>query len=303
MPENFNDILKAATAVTRLHNDSIPNDSLKAVVAASKIYMDIYLSSYYRDAVDLAKYQSQWRIYLSDYLKTLQNLKTQAVVSLQIHREFTESYDALLQSMTAHPTQFGILPPVVATLPSVEFYNANRVLEVFSDEDIAPELQVKYQNIDEEIALDTEDSLEILLRELDPGLIRMWRGVSDALSSESEDRVRHFSVSARELFTHIIHKLAPDDEVQEWTDNPNHFDKNRPTRRARVLYICRDFDYSQFSNFVDKDTTASIALSDLFQSGVHAQETDLTPGQMSALKMRIESTLRFLLETARVMRA
>ena len=306
----------SAMQISPLYNEAFRN-SLKALysaqtVSVAKIFQDSFkppapmqISSLAKASEDALKHirALQANPFQSHDLKLLANVSNQHVSVLQTaQREISQSWADLFVSLTEDLAGITRLPPKVVPLPSIELYNSHRVLEVFSEEDIAPELQAKYQNIDEEIALDTDDSLEILLLELDPKLIRMWRGMKDALTSEGEDKVRHFSISARELFTQIIHKLAPDDEVKEWTDDPNHFHEKIPTRKARALYICRSFDHSQFSNFVAKDINASIALSDLFQSGVHTIETDLTSGQMSALKIRIEGTLRFLLETARVMK-
>ena len=233
-------------------------------------------------------------------LKLLANVGSQQVSALQtVHGEFSQSWTNLFGSLAEDLTRITRLPPKVVPLPSVELYNSNRVLEVFSDEHAAPELQEEYQYVADEGTQVPEDSLEFLLSELDPGLIRMWRGIEDALTSESEDKVRHFFASGRELFTHVVHKLAPDDEVKEWTGDPNHFHENRPKRKTRMLYICRAIDNKHFSNFVDKDISAVMALSDLFQGGVHSITTDITPGQMSALKVRIEGALLFILETAR----
>ena len=297
-----NDFRNAVTTLTQLQTRINQSSGLRnAAEVITRLQTGFYQSNEFRNAV-ATFIQLQTRIDQSEDLKRLARFSMDATASLQaIHVEFSKSFVALLQAMSAKPTEFGALPPVVATLPSIEIYNSSRVLEALSEQDTDPELQGQYHYI-EETEAEIENSLEFLLRELDPELIRMWRGINDALSSESEDRIRHFSASSRELFTHIVHKLAPDDELREWTDDPNHFHENRPTRKARVLYICRSFDHSQFSNFVDKDINASIALSDLFQSGVHAIETDLTSGQMSALKIRIEGALRFLLETARVMK-
>ena len=290
----------AAEVITQLQTGLYQSNEFRnAVATLTQLQTGINQSIGLRNTARVAT-RLQTSLSQSNDLKMLASVSKQAADSLQlIHVEFSKSYVTLLQGIAAEPTKFGVLPPMVATLPSVELYNSNHVLEVFSEQGSAPELQEEYQHEGTEIASDIENSLESLLSELDPGLKLMWQGVNDALASESVDRVRHFSVSARELFTQVIHILAPDEEIGNWTDDPNHFSNDRPTRKARVLYICRDFNHKQFSNFVNKDISASIALSDLLQSGVHAIETDFTPGQVSALKIRVEGTLRFLLETAR----
>lgn len=44
----------------------------------------------------------------------------------------------------------------------------------------------------------------------------MWQGAKSALNStDNPDYARHCAVSLRELFTHVIHRLSPDDEIKK----------------------------------------------------------------------------------------
>jgi len=213
---------------------------------------------------------------------------------LNSHMSFSESYASLFRSLTKQRVNFLSYSPVVSTLPPIEFFNNNRFLKAIS---------VYKEDTNEEVALATElaketsDELETILCELDPSLIKLWRGAKEALNSRNPDAVRHFATSLRELLTHIIHMLSPDDEIKTWSNLPEHFHNNRPTRRARLLYICRGINYGHFSTFLEKDIDAILASIDIFQEGTHAIDATLTRSQLEALKNRAESSIRLLIRT------
>ena len=132
---------------------------------------------------------------------------------------------------------------------------------------------------------------------LDPSLIKLWRGANQALNLKNPDAVRHFATSLRELLTHVIHKLSPDDEVKNWSTSPKHFHNGKPTRRARLLFICKGINHGPFSTFLEKDIDALLACIDIFQEGTHAINVPLKISQLEALKNRAGSSLRLLIRT------
>lgn len=212
---------------------------------------------------------------------------------------FSRSYSNLFTSF--EKTDLGIFssPPVISELPSFEFFNASDLLQVITVEDDEKELAEEKQQACEEIRDGIEETLPIRLAELDEELIPLWQGAKRALHSSNPDRVRHFAISLRELLTHVLHRLAPDDEVREWSTRPEHFSDNRPTRMARLLYICRDINHGPFVDFVEKDVAAVSAFVKLFQRGTHEIKSAYTQKQLLALRTRMESTIRFLLEISR----
>jgi len=210
------------------------------------------------------------------------------------HISFSESYASLFESLAGG--QLGVLAyaPVVSLLPPIEFYNNNRFLEAIS---IPREPKGREAALDIELAKETNDELETILNQLDPSLIKLWRGAKEALNSTNPDAVRHFIISLRELLTHVIHELSPDDEVKAWSALPDHFYNNRPTRRARLLFICRGINFGPFNTFIDKDIDAILAFMDLCQEGTHAIDTPLSPSQLEALKNKAESSIMLLIRT------
>jgi hypothetical protein len=107
-------------------------------------------------------------------------------------------------------------------------------------------------------------------------------------------------VSLRELVTHVLDAIAPSKEIQTWTRDPSHFHDERPTREARVLFVCRGVNHGPFSKFVSADVRATIEFIGLFQRGTHELAVSFSEVQLRALVTRAEALLRFLLLTSRI---
>ncbi|MDA8084063.1 MAG: hypothetical protein M0024_10445 [Nitrospiraceae bacterium] len=208
---------------------------------------------------------------------------------------FTGSYSELLKSFESPQVNVEALDCFVKELPPVEIYTGAGLARIVSrtgkDEEAFPFEPDLVENI--------EDSLEEMLGELDPGLVTAWRGAKHAMKGDNPDKFRHVTVSLRELLTHVLHKTAPDEEVMKWTSNPKHFLKDRPTRAARLLFICRGVNNGPFSDFMKKDVVSNLAFIDVFQKGTHGLNITFTEPQMKALFVRTEALLRFILTVSR----
>lgn len=211
---------------------------------------------------------------------------------------FSESYKSLIDSFRVN--QFSILnyPPDFTRLPTIEYFTSADLLESIVNEDTIPIEAENKQQLREELASETEDSLRAQLLSLNADLIRLWEGAISALKSDNPDRARHFATSLRELLTHVMHQLSPDGEIKKWNPDPQLYDKNRPTRRARLLFICRNINHGPFSDFVEKDVEAVLAFVQLFQQGTHAIAIPYTENQLLALKAKMEGVIRFLISIA-----
>ena len=93
-----------------------------------------------------------------------------------------------------------------------------------------------------------------------------------------------------------MHLLAPDTEIKSWTTNEKFFAKGRPTRAARLHYICRNISNKPFNKLVDIDIQSTIIFIDIFQDGTHSIESGITPQQLVAFKSKAETTIKYLLE-------
>src|SRR6266487_2891389 len=214
---------------------------------------------------------------------------------------FSNSYFALSQSLERTVLDLNLTSSMlIFELPEVELFNGVDLLEAITVEneesEAISENDEDKQGLRDEISTQTAEALETLLAGLDRNLVLLWQGASQALTSNNVDRNRHFLISLRELFTHVLHQLAPNDEIRAWTTSPEHFDRGQPTRKARLLFICRDINYSPFSSFVEKDIASILTLWEILNRS-HEIAIPLTQKQLVALKIRIEGALRLLLIT------
>lgn len=211
----------------------------------------------------------------------------------------SEHYSELMRSFGNREDLITMVPPIVSSGPPVEvFTNAGVLAALFR-----PIKQAKSSDFEIEASSDIENeveaSLDDLLSALNSDFRRLLQGARDALGSDNPDRARHITSSLRELFTHVLHTMAPDLEVKEWSSDPTHFHDGRPTRAARVLYVCRRINHGPFAQFMGTDVKASLDLINMFQRGTHEVASGFTSGQLRLLVVRTESLLRFLLLTHR----
>lgn len=197
----------------------------------------------------------------------------------------SRSYSEYLQTFEVRPRDYLAFPSVVAEAPPRGFFNNARLVETIS---VEPELY--------EIEEESVDDLEELLALIDPELIRLLRGARKALASDNPDRVRHTITSFRELLTQVLHRLAPDDDVKNWSTSAKDLDKGRPTRRARLMYICRSINCPPFSEYVQKDVDIMLEVVELLQRGTHQVTIPYTEKQLLALKVTLENGIRYLIE-------
>lgn len=180
--------------------------------------------------------------------------------------------------------------------PALEILESTNLIEVITEEDSDRELESERISSRDDVLRNLEGLEKFLIDIGVTELIVMWKGAIDAIESEHSDYARHCSVSLRELLTQVLHRLAPEEEIKKWTDNPQMFDRNRPTRRARLLYICRSVNEDIFTDFIDKDVSSILEFFKLFQRGTHQVQIPFTKRQLQAMKSKVESTLCYLIE-------
>lgn len=203
------------------------------------------------------------------------------------------NYSELLKSFSNNPESYIELSPSLTRHTPIEYYNSANLLELIStDEEITTEEEL----LKNEIQYENEYSLNEYLPRVNPGLFNLWKGAVETFHSTNSDKVRQFTVSLRELFGHLMHILAPDDEIKKWTSDSTFYHEGKPTRKARLSYICRNIANKSFNKFVEKDIQATIEFIGIFQEGTHSIETDFKYPQLVAMKSKAEATLKFLLE-------
>jgi hypothetical protein len=177
--------------------------------------------------------------------------------------------------------------------PPVEYYRQVGVLESVTVDETSRQ--------DDVIAADAGIAgglphVDDLLGRLDESLCALLVGARQAVRGNNPDRSRHVIASLRELLTHVLHTLAPDDRVIAWAASDKLIHNKQPTRRARLLYICRAIDCGPLTRFVEEDVDATLSFIDTLNSGTHAVESQFTPAQLASLISRLESLLVFLLQ-------
>jgi len=209
--------------------------------------------------------------------------------------DMTEDYRNLADSIQTY-TDITHLPTFVLPSATREIFATGYAVDALqvpneadSEEDLS-QLQVAT-----EVAEETSICVS-LLQGVDPTLARPYMGARDALHNGNPDRARHILTSLRELWNHLLRQLAPNEHVLAWIpkDDKELLHEGRPTRRARVLHICRDLNHSPLSDFVVHDTRALVKLIEFFNR-VHELESELTDAQLRALLLRTDSWLTYIL--------
>ena len=206
--------------------------------------------------------------------------------------ESVSSYDNFVESIH-FPSELLQLPEFILPGATQEIMTTGYVLTSL---DLGLQDQEPYfELIEAECCRIEEIRCEELLARVHPDLVVPYRGARDALASDSVDRARHVLTSLRELWSHVLRRLAPDALISKWTTDSKHYHEGKPTRKARISYICRDLCHDAFANFMDADTGSLIALIE-FLNHVHDIKPRLTSIQLKALVLRTETWLMYLLQ-------
>ncbi len=198
--------------------------------------------------------------------------------------KLTSSYRDVIESIPKISKQ---LVPFVATYAPIEYALELDVIEGITVED------------DEAQDLEPLPSVDDELASFDERLLALLKGARQSLDSDNPEKARHVTTSVREFFTHILHELAPDHEINQWTTDASYYHNGRPTRRTRLLFICRTFSCDPLTKFIEHDVQAALTLVDSLNAGTHAIESKLTQPQLQAIVYRMESLALFLLKVSR----
>lgn len=207
----------------------------------------------------------------------------------------SKSFSNLWTSYESNPKSFVELPPILLRIAPIEYFNTSSLIEKISVEENEDSEETLLTN---DLLIENEETLVMLLPKLNPHLLKMWKGANQALVSDNNDKVRHFVTSIRELFTHVLHLIAPDDAIASWPDRKEEYYANgKVTRRGRLQYLYRNVRNEHFNEFIEADIKTTLFLINLFQEGTHAINSKLTDSQLISIKVKVESTLKYLLQT------
>ena len=196
---------------------------------------------------------------------------------------------------------------IFAGLPKIEFPLPDFVVKLPAHDLIVKATIVSSRTINfkpDDATIDLEDpayarsDVDLMLADLDADLVTMLDEAVEVVFGTSVGRVRHATVSLRELSMHVLHRLAPDGEVSAWTQDPNHYHEGRPRRQARVLYVCRHVNYGPYGRYLKKSVNATVAFFDTLNS-LHEVRPDVCDFQLRLMLTDAIGILRFLLRTAK----
>jgi hypothetical protein len=207
--------------------------------------------------------------------------------------DLSNSYNNLFKSFEANPASITQINPFLLKDIPASYFNSANLLEVISVEE---DEEIEEEELKADIYYESESNIYSLLNDLNPELKQLWSGANAAINSNTPDKVRHFATSVRELFTHVIHTLAPDKKIENWNKKSKLYHNGRPTRKARLLYICREINHSSMTDFINDDVKSILTFVDLFNEQTHKIKSDLTPKQLITLKTKAETTLKYLIE-------
>jgi len=196
------------------------------------------------------------------------------------------SYQNLMENVLP-VKRFSILPDSVRYYPTIETHNISIVTGRLLNSEILRQDPFV-------VIMPEETKLLGWLTTLDPWLPKMLQGAKHVIYDQNPDRCRHFASSYRELCTHILHLLAPDGCIKNWTQDPIRFDdKGRPTRKARLLYIARNYNNKHLVNFLIKDFENQM---DWLNDVEHRLYADYSDSELLLLHDRFLSLLGFIMQ-------
>ena len=305
--QHWQDLIKQATATSRI---------TESLSAAHQSWLDT-IKPIQHDFSQLSQLQASAKLALCDTsLRLAATERFMAGIDFEAIRgrfQIEMPVIAGLESSIAHvAASYGGLAESIreisdiTRLPAFVLPGATREIYTtsFALETLRPWGDRDEDEAETEIQLVAEAELETsgciaLLQQVDPGLARPYIGARDALYGNNADRARHILSSLRELWNHLLRRLAPDDLVATWIpgvsnqkDLPH---DGKPTRRARVLYVCRELNNDPLTDFLMHDTRALVKMIELFNR-VHELETALTDEQLRAILLRTDSWLMYILQ-------
>ena len=271
-----------------IHRASIPSIELDGVVrmALSDISYDLSVTERLLTSFDY------------DFLGRYLDIQLSTVSEVQRSMsDLWASFDGLASSM---PSLEDIvqLPSFVLPGATLELSTTSHALDVLCPTEHRTDAEVielePYPLVEEETG---DSDLIALLERVGPQFVSMYRGAVAALDGDNPDRSRHVLTSFRELWNHILRKLAPKEEVAEWIEGnrvQGYLHDGQPTRHAKLRYVLRNLEDESLRDFVKADARAMVELYALY-GRLHGLDTDVSDEQLRAITIRTESYLSYIL--------
>lgn len=141
-----------------------------------------------------------------------------------------------------------------------------------------------------------------LLASVDPGFLKMLSGAWDSLKGHNPDKERHVLASLRELLGDLLRHLTPDENLMPWISaqetQSGLLDKGKPTRQARIRFLCRNKANSVIEPFLRASIKEFAELIELL-NGMHNRDIALADNELKVLIYAAEAKVKFLINVAK----
>jgi predicted pPIWI-associating nuclease len=302
--QHWQDMLKQAAAASRIVED---------LSAAHQSWFELISSTKH----DIPQLQASAKLVLCDIsLQLTASEQLMAGIDFEVVRsrfQITKPIVSGLERSLGHvATSYGSLakslqgisdithqPAFVLPGATREIYTTSVALATFSTgKERSEDSAETEKHLVSEVKQATPSIIDFL-KQVDHELVRPYIGARDALQSNNADRTRHFLSSLRELWNHLLRRLSPDKIITEWiqvNDKQNDLlHDGKPTRRSRILYICRELNNDPLTEFLIHDTRSFVKLLELFNR-VHELNSELTDEQLRAILLKTDSWLMYILQ-------
>jgi hypothetical protein len=219
---------------------------------------------------------------------------------------YFNSYKNLNQSFLSN---LDIIPQNFEKLPLLHSQEAlttsDITLKLYNKQNANVSKQDQSEITINEISLTADVEFQDLLIEVNPHLFhRKWIGAEQALASNNIDKISQISTSLREIITRILHYLAPDEKIKNWSNEEELYDKGKLTRRARLLYITRaisDKNLKRISiDYYENDINIVLKFIDYLNKLTHQVESGVTESELRSILLRTKLLIISLIETAKI---
>ena len=295
--QHWQRIIDQATASSRIFDNLIRSHhtwlrELKSVQQAAEL--QAVVTSSLREVADQLAISE--RLFAGfDTIRRFMVLPAPAMLNLLYSINYlTDTYGKMAESIRTYQ-DITYLPKFVLPGATRELVMANHTVDVLATSgEIEEEQDTAEHDLIEKITENPSNCIA-LLREVDPELARMYTGARSAFHEKNPDRCRHILISLRELFSNLLRQLAPDEQVLTWMpeSKAEWLHEGRPTRVARLYYLCRNLNHGPMTDFVSADIKAMSKLIGPLNR-VHQTNPKLSEVQLQALLHRMDSHIVFI---------
>lgn len=200
-----------------------------------------------------------------------------------------------------------LLKPIVFDIPPLRVTGQQELIESLieapepeeADDQAASEAEQVSEILGAELHERVHGELPARLAAIHPELPNLWKGGTAALRTGNADKIRHSSISLRELVNHLLRMLAPDEEIAAWSQDPDLKQDERYKRSARLEFLARNIHPGGFADFTKKSHKATLAALDLLQKGAHSLDEPFDEERAERLSLVVGGHILLLLDLKR----